>query len=70
VRRHALAAAEADFQKAGLLDDTPQRCAGVRLARALLAQEAGGCGSPGIDTAEWNRVVPNPAVSGTCCYAD
>lgn len=58
VRRHLLAAAEADFQNAGLLDESPQRAAGMRLARALLAQERSG--ATGIDSAEWNWLVPDP----------
>ena len=62
MRRHALAAAEADYQNAGLLDNTPQAAAGLRLARALLAQEAPGDACSGIDSEAWNRLVPDPRV--------
>jgi len=54
-----LAGAEAEFQKAGLLDDAPQSAAGVRVVQALLNQQHS------IDSDEWNRLVPSPTVSFT-----
>lgn len=57
VRREVLAAAEDEFQEAGLLDDSPQRDAGRAAVRAILQ-------SPGqaIDMETWNRLVPKPEV--------
>ena len=57
VRRIALSGAEAEFQKAGLLDDTPQRSAGLRAVHALLHQAH--C-KGGIDMDTWNQLVPKP----------
>lgn len=59
VRRTALAGAEAEFQKAGLLDDAPQSAAGLRVVQALLNQQHS------IDSDEWNRLVPSRDVSFT-----
>lgn len=49
-------AAEAEFQKVGLLDDTPQSAAGLRVVQALLQAD-------NIDSDQWNRLVPSPHVS-------
>ena len=49
-------AAEAEFQKVGLLDDTPQSAAGLRVVQALLQADS-------IDSDQWNRLVPSPKVS-------
>ncbi len=59
MRRIALSGAEAEFQKTGLLDATPQRSAGLRAVHALLhrAQCKGG-----IDMDTWNELVPSPQV--------
>ena len=59
VRRIALSGAEAEFQKTGLLDDTPQRSAGLRAVHALLHRAH--C-KDGIDMDTWNQLVPNPQV--------
>ena len=59
VRRIALSGAEAEFQEAGLLDETPQRSAGLRAVHALLHKAL--C-SNGIDMDTWNELVPNPQV--------
>ncbi|EIE19695.1 hypothetical protein COCSUDRAFT_44528 [Coccomyxa subellipsoidea C-169] len=53
VRRLALVAAEAEFQKVGLLDDTPQSAAGLRVVQALLQAD-------NIASDQWNRLVPSP----------
>lgn len=60
VRRISLSGAEAEFQKAGLLDDTPQRGAGLRAVHALLHQAH--C-KGGIDMDTWNQLVPKPQAS-------
>ncbi|CAL8471350.1 g10892 [Coccomyxa elongata] len=54
VRQLALASAEAEFQNVGLLDDTPQSAAGLRVVQALLRNR------DGISSNEWNRLVPSP----------
>ena len=59
VRRIALSVAEAEFQKAGLLDSTLQRSAGLRVVHALL--HCAQC-KDGIDMDTWNELVPNPQV--------
>lgn len=59
VRRIALSGAEAEFQKAGLLDNTPQRSAGLRAVHALLHHTSS---REGIDMNAWNKLVPNPQV--------
>lgn len=59
VRRIALSGAEAEFQKTGLLDETPQRSAGLRAVHALLHRAH--C-KDGIDMDTWNQLVPNPQV--------
>ena len=59
VRRIALSGAEAEFQKTGLLDETPQRSAGLRAVHALLHRAH--C-KGGIDMETWNELVPNPQV--------
>lgn len=56
VRQLALASAEAEFQNVGLLDDTPQSAAGLRVVQALLLNR------DGISSNEWNRLVPSPMV--------
>eukprot|EP00884_Botryococcus_braunii_P020392 jgi/Botrbrau1/7036/Bobra.0165s0059.1 len=55
VRRDVLAAAEDEFQAAGILDDTPQRDAGCAVVRALLETP-----NKAIDLETWNHLVPNP----------
>ena len=76
VRRIALSGAEAEFQKTGLLDETPQRSAGLRAVHALLHRAH--C-KGGIDMVTWNELVPNPQVCaalrcasvcayGICCH--
>lgn len=59
VRRLALAAAEAEYQEAGLLDDTPHATAGLKVVQALLR-----CSDPqeGIGCDQWNDLVPDPTV--------
>ncbi|CAL5228312.1 g11418 [Coccomyxa viridis] len=57
VRRIALSGAETEFQKTGLLDETPQRSAGLRAVHALLHRSH--C-KGGIDMETWNELVPNP----------
>ncbi len=59
MRRLALAAAEAEYQEAGLLDDTPHANAGHKVVQALLR-----CAEPsqGIGTNLWNSLVPSPKV--------
>ena len=59
VRRIVLSGAEAEFQKTGLLDDTPQRSAGLRAVHALLHRAH--C-KDGIDMDTWNNLVPKPQV--------
>ena len=59
VRRIALSGAEAEFQEAGLLDEMPQRSAGLRAVHALLHKAL--C-TNGIDMDTWNELVPNPQV--------
>ena len=59
VRRIALSGAEAEFQEAGLLDETPQRRAGLRAVHALLHKAL--C-TNSIDMDAWNELVPNPQV--------
>ncbi len=59
MRRIALSGAEAEFQKTGLLDETPQRSAGLRAVHALLHRAH--C-KGGINMETWNELVPNPQV--------
>ena len=56
VRQLVLDAAEAEFQQVGLLDDTPQSTAGLRVVQALLRNP------DGVNSDEWNRLVPSPSV--------
>ncbi|CAK0785858.1 hypothetical protein CVIRNUC_009070 [Coccomyxa viridis] len=57
VRRTALSGAQAECQKTGLLDETPQRRAGLRAVHALLQRLP--C-RDGIDMDTWNSLVPRP----------
>ena len=59
MRRTALSGAQAECQKTGLLDETPQRCAGLRAVHALLQRLP--C-RDGIDMDTWNSLVPRPQV--------
>ena len=59
VRRTALSGAQAECQKTGLLDETPQRHAGLRAVRALVHRLP--C-QDGIDMDTWNSLVPRPQV--------
>ena len=59
VRQTALSAARAECQKTGLLDETPQRSAGLRAVHALLHRTP--C-RDGIDMETWNSLVPRPQV--------
>ena len=51
--------AEEQFQQAGLLDNTVQRRAGLKVVQALLAAE--GLGKQGISNRAWNDLVPEPS---------
>ena len=51
--------AEEQYQQAGLLDNSPQRIAGLGVVRALLAAEA--AGKQGISNRLWNQLVPEPS---------
>ena len=57
VKALILCAAERLFEASGLLDDTPQRAAGLRVMRALLASP-----DRSINFATWNHLVPSPMV--------